>query len=125
MPLSLKVKFYRTTVRPTLLYGVECWANKKHLQKMSVAMRRMLRWMHDKTRKNKVKNEDIRHQVEPIENKLRENCLQCFGHIRCRSRDAHIKRMKKIDIARGKKVERKTKNVMDESDKKLYEIIKN
>ena len=29
MPLSLKGKFYRTTVRPSLLYGTECWANKK------------------------------------------------------------------------------------------------
>ena len=29
MPLSLKEKFYRTAVRPTLLYGMKCWANKK------------------------------------------------------------------------------------------------
>ena len=29
MPLNLKRKFYRTTIRPTLLYGTKCWANKK------------------------------------------------------------------------------------------------
>ena len=29
MPMSLKGKFYRTAVRPSLLYGTECWANKK------------------------------------------------------------------------------------------------
>ena len=29
MPLSLKGKFYRTAVRPSLLYDTECWANKK------------------------------------------------------------------------------------------------
>ena len=29
MPLSLKGKFYRTTMRPTLLYDTKCWANKK------------------------------------------------------------------------------------------------
>ena len=29
MPLRLKEKFYRTVIRPALLYGVECWAVKK------------------------------------------------------------------------------------------------
>ena len=29
MPLSLKEKFYRMAIRPTLLYGIECWTNKK------------------------------------------------------------------------------------------------
>ena len=29
MPMNLKKKFYRKTVRPSLLYGTECWANKK------------------------------------------------------------------------------------------------
>ena len=29
MPLSSKEKFYRTTVRPSLLYGTECWTIKK------------------------------------------------------------------------------------------------
>ena len=46
MPLSLKGKFYRgwqQAVRSTLLYGTKCWANKKHIQKMSVFKMRMLR----------------------------------------------------------------------------------
>ena len=78
MPLSLKDKFYRTVVRPFLLYGTECWANKKqHTQKISVAEMRMLRWMCAKTRMDKVRNEDIRSLVgvTPIEDKIRENCL--------------------------------------------------
>ena len=43
---------------------------------------------------------DIRHQVgiAPIKDKLRENHLRWFGHIRHRSNDALVKRMK-IDIA--------------------------
>ena len=79
MPLSLKEKFYRTTIRPSLLYGTECWANKKqHIQKISVAKMRMLRWMYDKTRMSKVRNEDIRNLVGValIENKMRENHLR-------------------------------------------------
>ena len=60
IPMSLKGKFYRTAVRPSLLYGTECWTNKKqYTQKISVTEMRMLRWMCGKTRMDKVRNEDI------------------------------------------------------------------
>ena len=83
MPLSLKKKFYRTAVRAFLLYGTECWINKKqHTQKTSVVEIRMLRWMYGKTRMDKIKNEDIRSLVKiaSIKNKMRENRLRWFGH---------------------------------------------
>ena len=56
---------------------------------------RMLRWMCAQIKKDKVRNKDIRHQVgiAPIEDKLRENCLRWFGHIRCISRDAPTRRI--------------------------------
>ena len=46
--------------------------------------------MCGKTRKDKVRNEDIRRQVgiAPSNDKLRENCLWWFVHIGRRSRDA-------------------------------------
>jgi len=28
VPQKLKGKFYRTTIRPAMLYGVECWPTK-------------------------------------------------------------------------------------------------
>ena len=31
IPLWLKEKFYRTAIRPGLLYGTECWAIKRYL----------------------------------------------------------------------------------------------
>ena len=44
IPLWLKEKFYRTAIRPTLLYDTECWAIKRyHAHKMSVAEMCMLR----------------------------------------------------------------------------------
>ena len=57
--------------------------------------------MCDKTRKDKVRNEDIncRVGIVLIEDKLRENCLRWFDHIGRRSRDAFVRRMGKIDIA--------------------------
>ena len=62
-----------------MLYGTECWAIKRyHTQKMSVAEMRMLRWMCDNTRRDRVRNEDIRTKigVTSIEEKMRENRLQ-------------------------------------------------
>ena len=49
---------------------------------MSVAEMRMLRWMCCKTRKDKIRNEDIHLQVEIalIEDKLKENHLWWFSH---------------------------------------------
>ena len=78
IPLWLKGKFYRTTIRPALLYGIECWAIKRyHAQKMSVAEMRTLHRMCGNTRRDKVRNENIRTRIgiASIEEKMRENCL--------------------------------------------------
>ena len=50
----------------------ECWTTKKqHVHKMGVAEMRMLRWMCDHTKLDKIRNEDIRKKivVAPIEKK--------------------------------------------------------
>ena len=110
MSLSLKGKFYRTVVRPSLLYGTECWTNKKqHTQKINIADMRMLRWMCDKTNMDKVRNENIRMLIgiAPIENKMKENRLRWFGHIRCKLMDALVRKVKKIDIEQSKKLKKK------------------
>jgi hypothetical protein len=42
--LKLKDKFYRTMIRPAMLYRAECWPTKRrHVQQLSVAEMRMLR----------------------------------------------------------------------------------
>ncbi|TQD78401.1 hypothetical protein C1H46_036036 [Malus baccata] len=75
-PLKLKGKFYRTAIRPAMLYDTECWAVKhQHVHKMGVAEMRMLRGMCGHTRNDKIGNEDIRGKVgvAEIEGKMREN----------------------------------------------------
>ena len=69
----------------------------------------MLRLMYDKTRMEKVKNEDIRSLVEiaPIEDKMRKNCLRWFGHIGRRPMDALVRMVEKIDIEQSKKLRKK------------------
>jgi hypothetical protein len=43
VPLKLKCKFYRTVIRPVMLYGAECWPTKRrHVQQLSVAEMCML-----------------------------------------------------------------------------------
>src|SRR4051812_22236607 len=38
VPRKVKGKFFRTAVRPAMLYGAECWPTKiQHIQQMSVA----------------------------------------------------------------------------------------
>jgi hypothetical protein len=37
VPQKLKGKFYRTTIRPAMLYGAECWSTKRHVQHIHVA----------------------------------------------------------------------------------------
>ncbi|GLS47117.1 hypothetical protein GCM10007884_51210 [Methylobacterium brachythecii] len=95
IPLRLKGKFYRTAIRPAILYGSECWATRKqHMDKISVAEMRMLRWMCGKTRKDKIRNEHIREilGVAPIEQKMRENRLRWFGHVQRRPLDAPVRK---------------------------------
>ncbi|VFQ80896.1 unnamed protein product [Cuscuta campestris] len=60
----MKGKFYRSVVRPAMLYGAECWAVKKtHVRCLHAAEMRMLRWMCGKTRLDMISNEVIRRQV--------------------------------------------------------------
>ncbi|KAM2426052.1 hypothetical protein ACFXTH_000310 [Malus domestica] len=61
-PLKLKGKFYKTAIRPAMLYGIECWAVKH--QHVGVVEMRMLRWMCGHTRKDKIRNEDIRSGLD-------------------------------------------------------------
>jgi hypothetical protein len=93
VPQKLKGKFYRMAIRPAMLYGAECWPTKRqHIQQMSVAEMRMLRWMCGHTRKDRIRNEMIRDRVgvAPIEEKLVQHRLRWFGHVQRRPPEAPV-----------------------------------
>jgi hypothetical protein len=94
VPLKLKDKFYRTAIRPAMLYGAECWPTKRwHVQQLSVAEMRMLRWICGNTRRDWVRNDDIRERlgVAPVEEKLVQHRLRWFGHIQRRPAEAPVR----------------------------------
>jgi len=100
IPLKLKGRVYRMVVRLALLYGAECWPIKRsHIQRMTVAEMRMIRWICGHTRLDKIRNEVIRRKtgVASIEDKLREARLRWFGHIRRRNTNAPVRRCERID----------------------------
>jgi len=70
--------------RPTMLYGIECWAVKKqHENKLSVTKMRMLRWICGKTRWDKIRNDSIRDRVgvAPIVEKMVETWIRCLCYM--------------------------------------------
>ncbi|KAG2634829.1 hypothetical protein PVAP13_2NG330109 [Panicum virgatum] len=64
VPQKLKGKFYRTAIRPAM----------RHVQQLSVAEMRMLRWFCGHTRRDRVRNEVIRDRVgvAPVRNGVLE-----------------------------------------------------
>ncbi|KAM1225087.1 hypothetical protein ACFX2G_044844 [Malus domestica] len=126
MPLKLKGKFYRTTIRPAMLYGTECWAVKhQHVHKMGVAEMWMLRWMCGHTRKDKIRNEDIRGKVgvAEIEGKMRENRLRWFGHVQRRPTDAPIRRCDYGTEVQGRRGRGRPRKTLEETLRKDLEYL--
>ena len=54
-------KLYKTVIRPTLIYGSECWAlHRAEQQRMHTTEMKTLRWIQGKTRKVRIRNEKFR-----------------------------------------------------------------
>jgi hypothetical protein len=85
VPLKLKGKFYRIAIQSAMLYGAEYWPTKRrHVQQLSVAEMRMLRWICGHTRRDRVRNNDIRERLgmSPVEEKLVQMVWTCATEAR-------------------------------------------
>ncbi len=80
----------------------------RHVQQLSVAEMRMLRWSCGHIRRDRVRNEDIRDRVGvvPIEEKLIQHRLRWFVHVQRRPPEAPVrsgvlKRVVNVKSGRG------------------------
>jgi hypothetical protein len=86
--------------------ALECWPTKRrHVQQLSVAEMCMLRWCCGHTRRDRVRNDDIRDRVgvapieenfffdNQIEEKLIQHRLRWFGHVQRRPPEAPVRRL--------------------------------
>ena len=128
IPNKLKGKFYRTAIRPALLYGSECWALKgQQEQKMGVTEMRMLRWMSEHTKKDKLRNGCIREKVgvAPIEEKMTETRLRWFGHVQRRPLEAPVRKVDQMifsPVRRGRGRPKRTLGEVIKRDIRINDI---
>ncbi|KAJ0495634.1 putative reverse transcriptase domain, DNA/RNA polymerase superfamily [Helianthus annuus] len=100
-PAKLKGKFYRVTVRPSMLYRTKCWATKKaQARKMEVAEMRMLRWMCGHTSWDRIRSDVFKSRlgVASIVDKMREGRLRWFGHVRRRQLTATVRTVEALTV---------------------------
>ena len=96
MPCKLKVLIYKTSIRPTLLYGNETWPITGHLSdKMASCEIRMVRYCLGISLEEHRRNEDILQEakVVPIKDLMRRKRMQWFGHVQRRDSQEDIRKV--------------------------------
>ena len=112
---KIKGKMYKSVVRPTMLYGMETVAvTEIQVGKMEVAELKMVRWALGVTRKDKIRNEYVRGtaKITKLGDKLRNERLRWYGHIKRREEDYVGKRMMEMAVP-GRRKNRKAKKKVD------------
>ena len=85
--------------------GFTSWAVKmQYNHKMSVAEMRILRWISRNTRKDKIKNVDIRLKiaVAPSDEKIRKSCLRWFGYVQKNANNEPVRKSELIYVEEQK-----------------------
>ena len=74
---------------------------------------RILCWICDNTRRDRVRNEDIHTKIgaASIEEKMRENRPRWFGHMRHRSTDVPVRRAECIKLGQVKRAQGRPKKI--------------
>ena len=85
LSIATKVHIFRTLVLSVLLYGAETWTVTQHdIHKLKSFQMHCLPDILGITLWNQVQKTDIleRTRMVPVEEQLRQRCLQWFGHVR-------------------------------------------
>ena len=85
IPVKLKVKLYRSVVRPAMLYGAQCRTVKRKEEQLILRTEmKMLRWLLGISLKYKIRSEEVRQRagVVDILEKQTEARLGWYGHVK-------------------------------------------
>ena len=85
IPQECKAIVYKSILKPILLYGSENWSlTTKTESKLQAAEMRMLRLIKSVTRRDRIRNVNIREelQVRPLLEEIERNKLRWFGHVK-------------------------------------------
>ena len=85
VPTAVKVTIYKTILRPIVTYGSESWTlTTATKSKIQAAETRVLRLIKGVTRRDRLRNEDIRKEldVKSILQHVEETQLRWFGHVK-------------------------------------------
>ena len=116
MPLKLKMKIYKTTIRPVLLYGAETWALKrKEEELLERTEMRMVRWIAGISLLERRESQDIRRMcgICNVKEKAREARLRYYGHVMRREEEEPVKRAKNMPVMGRRSVGRQRIRWMD------------
>ena len=116
LPARIKEKVYSSVVRPAMVYGLETVAvTKKQVEEMEVAEMKMLRFAMGVTRKDKIRNEDIRStvKVERLRMKMREGRLRWYGHVMRRDQEYVGQKMMEMELPGKRKRRRPKRRFLD------------
>ena len=121
----MKGKIYQAVVRPSMMYGLETVGTTKNQEaKLDVAEIKMLRFALGGTRKDRIKNEQVRGTVKvgQISRKMRESRLRWYGHVK-RREDAYVeRRMLEMELPGKRKVGRPKRRFMDAVKEGIKEV---
>ena len=101
IPLTLKAKVCEAIFRPALTYGSECWAMKvTNKRKIATTEMRMLRGILGVSRRDHMRNEEIRRilHISPIDEVMLCGRLRWFGHVQRRDADNVTRRVMNLAI---------------------------
>ena len=96
IPRKVKTIIYLSILRPILVYGHESWTlTSKTRSQIQATEMKALRLIKGITRRDKIRNEDIRRElgVESILDFVERGQLRWFGHVKRMDHERYPKRM--------------------------------
>ena len=125
MPLKLRMKIYKTVVRPVLLYGAETWSLKRKEEcLLERTEMRMVRWIAGISLLERRESQDIRRMcgICNIIEKAREARLRYYGHVMRREEEEPISRAKSMPVIGRRSVGRQRIRWMDVIKRDMVEV---